>query len=106
MIKQEIKDSVLEFKNKFKIKKQAKYKYTIDKIKKWREKNPQKNRAHKIVFTELRAKRLFKFPCVVCGNTKSEAHHEDYSKPLDVIWLCKKHHVEADKKRREKEKSS
>ncbi len=30
--------------------------------------------------------------CSDCGETKVEAHHEDYSKPLDVEWLCKKHH--------------
>ena len=31
-------------------------------------------------------------PCIVCGH-KAEAHHSDYSKPLDVDWLCRKHHV-------------
>jgi len=35
-----------------------------------------------------------KMPCKICGNPKAEAHHEDYDKPLDVIWLCKKHHTE------------
>jgi hypothetical protein len=29
-----------------------------------------------------------------------EAHHEDYSKPLDIVWLCKNHHTVADIKRR------
>lgn len=35
---------------------------------------------------------IVKQPCIVCGDCKSEAHHSDYSKPLDVDWLCKRHH--------------
>ena len=32
--------------------------------------------------------------CSVCrAETKVEAHHEDYDKPLDVIWMCRKCHV-------------
>lgn len=31
-------------------------------------------------------------PCVYCGNKKSEAHHNDYTKPLEVQWMCRKHH--------------
>lgn len=39
---------------------------------------------------------LVRSPCVVCGAEKSEAHHDDYRKPLDVIWLCREHHRERD----------
>lgn len=43
--------------------------------------------------------RLVKLPCAVCGSSKSEAHHEDYLKPLEVIWLCKTHHFELHSKK-------
>lgn len=33
-------------------------------------------------------------PCSQCGEQNAEAHHEDYDKPLEVIWLCRKHHTE------------
>ena len=33
-------------------------------------------------------------PCEVCGEEKAQAHHDDYTKPLDVRWLCVRHHNE------------
>lgn len=33
-------------------------------------------------------------PCTVCGDPNTEGHHHDYSKPLEVEWLCFKHHRE------------
>lgn len=42
----------------------------------------------------LRDKKLKRQPCVVCGELKVEGHHQDYMKPLEVIWLCAKHHRE------------
>lgn len=34
---------------------------------------------------------LVRQPCEVCGS-KAQAHHNDYSKPLEVRWLCPLHH--------------
>ena len=49
--------------------------------------------AHQAVHYAIKKGTLVKQPCSVCGSLKSEAHHEDYSKPLDVTWLCHKHHM-------------
>lgn len=68
---------------------------TSIRVSKWRKNNPQKVKAHRLVFVALRNKTLKKKDCF-CGKTKVEAHHENYSKPLKVKWLCKKHHKEAD----------
>lgn len=40
---------------------------------------------------------LKRLPCKVCGNPKSEAHHEDYGRPTDVTWLCRQHHADRDR---------
>lgn len=59
----------------------------------WAEKQPlEVRRAHKAVATALRAGRLQRKPCEVCGATEVHAHHDDYRKPLDVRWLCPVHH--------------
>lgn len=36
--------------------------------------------------------------CIVCGESKVEAHHENYNQPLVVVWLCKLHHIGLHKK--------
>lgn len=62
--------------------------------KNWIERNPMKRAAHVKVGNALRRGEISKEPCVVCGDTKVHAHHTDYTKPLDVVWLCQKHHTE------------
>jgi hypothetical protein len=43
----------------------------------------------------LRKGLLIKKPCIICGTSERiEGHHFDYSKPLEVIWMCKKDHME------------
>jgi len=40
----------------------------------------------------LKTGKLTPEPCKVCRATKTDAHHEDYNKPLDIVWLCRSHH--------------
>jgi hypothetical protein len=47
-----------------------------------------------ITLRAIRAGILLRKPCEVCGKEKVDAHHDDYMKPLDVRWLCRKHHNE------------
>lgn len=79
--------------------------YTQQNVKKWRENNPEKVKAQRAVFVAIRNKSLKKTSCF-CGDEKSQAHHKDYSQPLEVVWLCKKHHMECDGERRELELST
>jgi hypothetical protein len=50
-------------------------------------------KAHNAVSRAISSGKLKRKPCQMCG-TKDwvAAHHDDYKKPLDVMWLCPKHH--------------
>lgn len=60
--------------------------------KRWRSENPDRAKAHSAVNYAVRTKKIEKEPCVFCGRTDVHAHHEDYSRPLDIVWLCPKCH--------------
>lgn len=55
---------------------------------------PHKAKANSMVGNAIRDGRLIRQPCEVCGEQRTEAHHDDYNKPLDVRWLCFVHHRE------------
>ena len=60
-------------------------------LKNWREKNEHKIRA------ETKAYKNIPIPknqlCEICKkNIATERHHEDYSKPLEVMFVCNKCH--------------
>jgi hypothetical protein len=58
---------------------------------------PEKDKARNKLKYEIKHGRILKQPCIICGNIKSHGHHNDYKKPLNVIWLCDKHHKEIHK---------
>ena len=63
--------------------------------KQWKDKNPDRKNASDIVNRAIRDGKLKKQPCFTCGSVVVHGHHPDYSRPLDVVWLCPKHHKEA-----------
>lgn len=60
--------------------------------------HPQKWKARALVREAIRVGNLHRESCHICFDPKTEAHHPDYSKPLTVMWLCKKHHMEQHRK--------
>jgi hypothetical protein len=67
----------------------------------WRKRNPSKARAHGKAAVAVRngAIRVATI-CERCGAAPKQLHkhHPDYSKPLDIIWLCSKCHGLAHRK--------
>lgn len=51
-----------------------------------------KRRAQTLVREAIAAAALIREPCAICGRYGVNAHHEDYFKPLEVVWLCPTHH--------------
>lgn len=67
----------------------------------WRKIDKRRAKAHNAVSRAIKAGLLVRSSCVRCGSEKSFAHHEDYDKPLNVVWLCqpchKQRHAEINK---------
>lgn len=65
-------------------------------IKRWAAAHPDRKRAASAVSNAIRDGKLIPWP--VCAlpecSGKPQGHHPDYSRPLDVVWLCIKHHKE------------
>ena len=71
---------------------------------KWLENNSEKRAAHVILGNRLKNGKIAKpSKCENCGmeNRKIHGHHHDYSKPLDVKWLCPKCHALEHKRMKE-----
>ena len=63
----------------------------------WRSEDKRRVRAHSAVSRAIKSGKLLRMPCVRCASEKSVAHHEDYDKPLEVMWLCQPCHKQRHK---------
>ena len=75
---------------------------------KWNAIFPERRAARMAVMLAVRQRRLLPWPaCAVPDCTCTpEAHHPDYSRPLDVVWLCDGHHKAAHKLGRELDRAA
>ncbi len=58
------------------------------------EKYPERYQARNTARNALKSGKLVRQPCEVCEEPKTEMHHDNYSMPLEVRWLCHLHHRE------------
>ncbi len=62
----------------------------------WRggvDESPERRKARNAVNNAKAAGKITSKPCAQCGSChRLQAHHPDYSKPLDVVWLCEPCH--------------
>jgi hypothetical protein len=68
---------------------------SLEHTQKYRAENPEKYKAHTMVNTALRTGKLMKpAACSSCPSEfKLHAHHDDYSRPLEIRWLCARCHA-------------
>ncbi len=62
----------------------------------WEKDNTEKKVAHNLVNNRVRSGEVVKpSHCQLCGSKQQriEGHHQDYSRPLDVLWVCRVCHV-------------
>ena len=78
--------------------------WNLNNQKKVRARHPLKYHCHSITSGAINRGKLLKQSCEICDSSlRVEAHHESYYEPLNVKWLCMKHHRELHKKIRSEE---
>ena len=65
-------------------------------VKAYRKRHPEEQKARWTLTNALRSGKLVKADaCSKCGKDGLiDGHHPDYSKPLEVLWLCRRCHTD------------
>lgn len=61
-------------------------------LRRYHENHPERHAARRAVDSAIASGRLQSQPCERCNASKTQAHHDDYSEPLKVRWLCRPCH--------------
>jgi hypothetical protein len=66
-------------------------------IRQWQADHPDRRKAQTLLGNAVRSGRVVRWPCCAVPecDKKPEGHHFDYSQPLEVVWLCRAHHMQA-----------
>ena len=63
----------------------------------WRAQDKRRSAAHNAVARAIKSGLLVRKRCLRCNEPKTVGHHEDYDKPLEVMWLCQPCHKQRHK---------
>ena len=58
----------------------------------WMKTDSLKQKSRMLLGKEVRAGKIVKEACFLCGEKNTFGHHLLYEFPLKVVWLCQKHH--------------
>ena len=58
----------------------------------YRKRIGEQTKAYQVTQQAIKKGNLVRLPCLNCGDPKSQGHHPDYKKPLEVLCLCDSHH--------------
>ncbi len=100
---QKNKEKMNLYRSKYRLKnldsEQAREKQYSDRHKQYRIDNPHKIKAKNLAdYAQKKGFIIKPDRCSKCDkNIKIEKHHPDYSKPLEVIWLCRSCHIKIHK---------
>ena len=60
--------------------------------KKYIDSHPEKSKARRNFSSAIARGKIKRGVCEVCKKSNAQGHHTDYTKHLEVRWLCPKHH--------------